>query len=128
MIIGKNKISKDSRVFIIAEVGINHGGSFKECIKFVNKAKESGADAVKLQTYKADTITLKSNKKDFRISKYSPWKKYKNFWNLYRKASTPWSWHKELFRVARKNKIEIIGLRAGEKIHEDLISKAGKRN
>ncbi|MDC0433931.1 N-acetylneuraminate synthase family protein [Pelagibacteraceae bacterium] len=55
MIIGKNKISKDSKVFIIAEVGINHGGSFKECIKLVNKAKESGADAVKLQLIDADS-------------------------------------------------------------------------
>ena len=106
--IGKKIIGEGKKTFIVAELSGNHNGSLLEAKKLIRYAKIAGADAVKLQTYKADTITLKSNKKDFRISKYSPWKKYKNFWNLYRKASTPWSWHKELFRVARKNKIEIF--------------------
>lgn len=60
MIIGKNKISKDSKVFIIAEIGINHSGSFKECIKLIKKAKESGADAVKLQIIDPDSSYQKN--------------------------------------------------------------------
>ncbi len=86
----------------------NHNGNFKKAVKIMKMAKLAGADAIKLQTYKADTITLNSNKKDFKIKNQSPWKKRKTYWELYQKASTPWNWHKKLFQIAKKIKIEIF--------------------
>ena len=106
--IGKKVIGDKKKTFIVAELSGNHNGSLAEAKKLIKYAKIAGADAVKLQTYKAETITLKSDNKEFRINKNSPWKKYKNFWNLYKKAATPWNWHKQLFKVAKKNKIEIF--------------------
>ena len=89
--------------FIIAEVSANHNGSIDNAKKLILLAKKNGADAVKIQTYTADTITLKSNNKFFKI-KNGLWKG-KNLWQLYNEASTPYSWHKELFLFAKKNKI-----------------------
>ena len=106
--IGKKKLGKNCKTFIVAELSGNHNGSIRRAKKLIKLAKMAGADAVKLQTYTADTITIKSNKRDFKIKGNSPWKKYKNFWNLYKKASTPWNWHKELFKFAKKTKIEIF--------------------
>ncbi len=107
--IGKKKISK-SRTFFVAEMSANHNGSLKKAKEIIKKAKIAGADAIKLQTYSADSITINSNKKDFRLThkSASPWKKYKNFYQLYKKASTPLSWHKELFSYAKKRGIEIF--------------------
>ena len=106
--IGKKKIGKNCKTFLVAELSRNHNQSVDRAKRLIKSAKLAGADAVKLQTYTADTITLKSNKKDFRIKGNSPWKRYKNFWKLYNKASTPLQWHKELFEYAKKIKIEIF--------------------
>ena len=106
--IGKKKISQDGKCFIVAEMSGNHNGNFKKAVKIMKMAKLAGADAIKLQTYKADTITLNSNKKDFKIKNQSPWKKKKTYWDLYQKASTPWDWHKKLFQIVKKIKIEIF--------------------
>lgn len=76
--------------------------------KLIIKAKKSGADLIKLQTYTPDTITLNSNKKDFQITKKTPWKKNKNLWSLYDKAQTPWGWHKEIFKLGKKINIDIF--------------------
>ena len=64
-------------------------------------AKRSGADAVKIQSYEADTITLKSKNKNFLINDKSIWKN-QNLYNLYKKAETPFKWHKEIFSFAKK--------------------------
>lgn len=106
--IGKINVGEGKKTFIVAELSGNHNQSLGRAKKLIKYAKLAGADAVKLQTYTADTITLKSDKKDFRIKKNSPWKKYKNFWNLYTAASTPWIWHKELFKTAKRYNIEIF--------------------
>lgn len=106
--IGKKKVGDNCKTFIVAELSGNHNQSITRAKKLIKFAKEAGADAVKLQTYKAETITLRSKSKDFLIKNKSPWKKFNNLWNLYNKASTPWSWHKELFQYARKMKIEIF--------------------
>tara|TARA_B100000787_G_C16189253_1_gene296431 strand:+ start:207 stop:1244 length:1038 start_codon:yes stop_codon:yes gene_type:complete len=106
--IGKTKIGKLSKPFIIAELSANHGNSLKNCLKLVKLAKAAGASAIKIQTYRPDTITLKSNKKDFLLKKNSPWKKYDNMWNLYSKSFTPWEWHKAIFKEAKKNKLEFF--------------------
>ena len=106
--IGKYSLSDKDPAFIVAELSGNHGGSLKRAFKLIKLAKKAGANAVKLQTYKADTITLKSKKKDFKINTNSPWSKFNNYWDLYNYAHTPWSWHKKLFRFARKVGIEIF--------------------
>jgi len=97
-----NKIFK-KKPFFIAEISANHNGSLKLAKKLILTAKENGADAVKLQTYSPHTITLNSKRAEFKI-KEGLWKGY-YLWNLYKKAQTPFVWHKELFNYARKNKI-----------------------
>ena len=63
---------------IVAEISGNHDGKISNVYKMIDKAKKIGVDAIKIQTYTADTITLNSNKKDFKLRKTSPWIKYKN--------------------------------------------------
>jgi pseudaminic acid synthase len=92
--------------FFIAEISANHAGSFIRAKKLILLAKQSGADAVKLQTYTADTMTLKSNRKYFKI-KGGLWHN-QSMWNLYDKAKTPLKWHKKLFNYARKIGITIF--------------------
>jgi len=87
-------------VFVIAELSANHGGKIEIAIETVRAAKRTGADAIKLQTYSADTITLDSDKEDFVI-KGTIWDK-KRLHELYQEAALPWEWHEELFRVARE--------------------------
>ena len=95
-------INKDSPTFIVAEMSANHNGNLSTAKEIMLRAKESGADAVKLQTYKAETITINSQKKDFLINHKSPWYEYKTLHNLYNKAHTPWVWHEELFQFAKE--------------------------
>ena len=92
--------------FFVAEISANHCGEFKTAKKLIKTAKINGADAVKLQTYTPDTMTIKSNKKYFKI-KNGLWKGY-GLWDLYNKAHTPLSWHKELFLYAKKLGITIF--------------------
>lgn len=87
-------------VFIIAELSANHNGSIDTAIETIRAAKRAGADAIKLQTYTADTITIDSDKDDF-IIKGTIWEG-KNLYQLYKEACTPWEWHDELFRVAKE--------------------------
>ena len=105
---GKTIIGDGKKSFVIAEMSGNHNASLNTAMKIILAAKKCGASAIKLQTYTADTITIKSNKKDFLIPKSSPWSKKKNLWNLYNYAHTPWSWHKKLFNYANKIGIEIF--------------------
>jgi pseudaminic acid synthase len=97
----KNPLKKTP--FFIAEISANHNGSLFHAKKLINIAKKYGADAVKLQSYTPDTITIKSNKKDFKIKK-GLWNG-KTLWDLYKKAQTPFEWHKDLFDYAKKLKI-----------------------
>ena len=92
--------------FFIAEISANHCGDKKIAKKLIKCAKINGADAVKLQTYTPDTMTINSKKKYFKI-KSGLWKNY-TLWNLYKKAHTPLSWHKELFEYAKSLKIKIF--------------------
>ena len=98
MNIGGKHISRGSAVFIIAELSANHNGSLEVAIETIRAAKRAGADAVKLQTYTADTITINSRKPDF-IIKGTIWEG-KNLYELYQEAYTPWGWHSQLFEVA----------------------------
>lgn len=92
---------KMGNVFIIAELSANHNGSLETAIETINAAKRAGADAIKLQTYTADTITLDSKKADFIIKGGTLWDG-KSLYELYQEAYTPWEWHNELFKVAKE--------------------------
>jgi pseudaminic acid synthase len=106
--IGKKLVGDGERSFLVAEMSGNHSGKLSNALKIVKLAKKCGADAIKLQTYTSNTITLNSSKKDFRISKKSPWHKYKTLWNLYDYAHTPWEWHKKIFLAAKKNNLSFF--------------------
>ena len=97
---------KTSHPFLIAEISANHCGNFSLAKKLIKCAKDNGADAAKLQTYTADTMTIKSNKKYFKI-KNGLWKGY-NLWNLYNESHTPLEWHKKLFEYGKKLGITIF--------------------
>ncbi len=92
--------------YLIAEISANHCGNLSLAKKLIKCAKQNGADAVKIQTYTADSMTIKSKKKYFKI-KSGLWKGY-DLWSLYDKAHTPLIWHKELFSYAKKLKIKIF--------------------
>ncbi|NCP83746.1 MAG: pseudaminic acid synthase [Flavobacteriaceae bacterium CG_4_9_14_0_8_um_filter_34_30] len=94
------KQQKFNKVFIIAELSANHNGSLGVAIETIKAAKRAGADAVKLQTYTAETITIDSSKEDF-IIKGTLWEGQK-LYDLYLKAFTPWEWHEELFKTAKE--------------------------
>ena len=95
-----------NKVFFIAEISANHCGNFNLAKKLIKCAYDNGADAVKLQTFTADTMTIKSNKKFFKI-KEGLWKGY-SLWDLYNDAHTPLKWHNELFKYAKSLGIKIF--------------------
>jgi pseudaminic acid synthase len=97
----KTKVLDFDHVFIIAELSANHNGSINTAIETIRAAKRAGADAIKLQTYTADTLTIDSKKSDFIINNGSIWDG-KNFYELYQEAFTPWEWHARLFEVAKE--------------------------
>lgn len=99
-------LNKDG-VYIIAELSANHGGKIEIAKKTIKVAKEIGANAIKLQTYTADTLTLNSDKDDFIIKGGTLWDG-KKLYDLYREAYLPWEWHEELFRYAREIDIDIF--------------------
>ena len=92
--------------FIVAELSGNHSGSLKKALKLIKAAKKAGADAVKIQTYTADTITLDHDSQDFMISE-GLWAG-QTLHDLYTKAHLPWEWHKPLFEHAQSIAITIF--------------------
>lgn len=89
------------KCLIVAEMSANHGGDKSIAIETIKAAKRAGADAIKMQTYTADTITLDCKQPDFIINEGSIWDG-RTFHELYEKAYTPWEWHDELFNVAHE--------------------------
>ncbi|WP_378186038.1 pseudaminic acid synthase [Aquimarina sp. W85] len=90
-----------NKCFIIAELSANHGGDINIAKETVRAAKRAGADAIKLQTYTADTITLDVKNDYFKISQDTAWDgQYLH--DLYKEASLPWEWHEELYQVAEE--------------------------
>jgi len=104
--ISGREIGKGNPPFIIAEISGNHNGSKETALKIIKAAKEAGADAVKLQTYTADTMTVNSNREDFKIND-GLWKG-RTLYELYEWAYTPWEWHKELIEYAASLNIIIF--------------------
>lgn len=104
--IAGRKIGADEPPYIIAELSANHNGNFETAKRIIEEAKKAGADAIKLQTYTADTITLDCDSPDFRISG-GLWSG-RTLYELYQEAHMPWEWHVPLFDYARKLGITIF--------------------
>jgi len=102
MKIGNHDLNE--KCFIIAELSANHNGSLDVALDTVRAAKEAGADAIKLQTYTADTITMNVDKDDFLI-KGTIWDGRK-LYELYQEAFTPWEWHNEIMDLAKSLGLE----------------------
>lgn len=107
MIYKKNNTITD-RVFIIAEMSANHCGDIELAKKIIKSAKECGADAIKLQTYTADTMTIDCKNDDFLIKNENSLWKGENLYELYQKAYTPWQWQGELKKYADEIGIELF--------------------
>ncbi|MCM1398915.1 MAG: pseudaminic acid synthase [Clostridium sp.] len=95
------KTEGEGHVFIIAEMSANHMQDIERAKKIISEAKDAGADAVKIQTYRPDTITVDCYGDEFLCTPESPWEGM-NLYELYKTAYTPWEWHKELFDYAKK--------------------------
>ena len=106
MKINNRPIGANYPPYIIAELSANHNGSLDTALKIIEQAKLCGADAIKLQTYKADTITLDSRNEEFMI-RGGLWDG-QSLYELYEKAHMPWEWHKPLFDYARQLGITIF--------------------
>ncbi len=104
--ISGREIGPDQPPYVIAELSANHNGDLSAALQLVEVAKSAGADAVKLQTYRPDTITLNSNAKDFCIEG-GLWNG-RTLFDLYTEAHTPWEWHKPIFERAHKLDITIF--------------------
>ena len=91
----------NSKCMIVAEISANHNGDIGIAKETIRAAKRAGADAIKMQTYKADTITLNCSSDDFKVQGGTIWDG-KFLHDLYEEASLPWEWHKELFDVAKE--------------------------
>lgn len=100
--IGSRRIGSNQAPFIIAEVSGNHNQSLDRALELVDLAVASGAHAVKLQTYTADTITIDHHEGDFWISDPKSLWQGESLYNLYKKAYTPWEWHKPIFDRCRQ--------------------------
>ena len=106
MKIGNFDLQKDG-TYLIAELSANHNGSLQTALDTIKAAKEIGANAIKLQTYTADTLTLNCKNDDFMVKGGTLWDG-KSLYELYEWATTPWDWHKELFEYARSLDIDIF--------------------
>lgn len=97
--INKRKIGRDFSPYIIAEMSANHGQDFNQAVQIIRAAKEAGADAIKLQTYTPDTITIDCDNEYFRIGKGTIWEG-RTLYDLYQEAYTPWEWQPKLKEIA----------------------------
>ncbi len=99
--VGKRRIGEGNPVFVVAELSGNHKGDIRRALKIIDEAAGAGADAVKLQTYTPDTMTINSHDPLFIVRTNPAWKG-KTLYELYKEAYTPWKWHKRLFAYAKK--------------------------
>ena len=105
--IAGRKIGPDSPVYVIAEISANHNQNFDQAVRLLEVAKEVGADAVKIQTYTADTITLNANTAYFQVAGGTIWDG-RTLYDLYQEAYTPWDWQPKLKAIADKLEITLF--------------------
>jgi pseudaminic acid synthase len=98
--IGEHRVGPGCPVYVVAELSANHNQEFEQAVRIIQAAKDSGADAVKLQTYTADTMTIASDRESFRITGGTLWDG-RTLYELYREAYTPWDWQPRLQQVAK---------------------------
>lgn len=122
MIIADTKVGGGNPPYIVAEMSCNHCGSFENAKKIIKAAKWAGADAVKTQCYEADTITLDCQTPDF-IVQDGLWRG-RRLYDLYKKAQTPFSWHKDLYALAADEGIAIFSS-VFDKSSVDLCDRLG---
>ncbi len=104
--IAGRRIAEDCPPYVIAELSANHNGKLETALKIIEEAHKAGADAIKLQTYTADTITLDSDADEFKI--HGGLWGGKTLYQLYQEAHMPWEWHQPLFEYAQKLGITIF--------------------
>lgn len=100
------RIASDAQPYVIAELSANHNGRLETAMRIVEEAKKAGVDAIKLQTYRPDTITLDCDTEDFKI--HGGLWDGRTLYDLYQEAHMPWEWHKPLFEHARSLGITIF--------------------
>lgn len=105
--INGRRIGSDFPCYIVAEVSANHNGSFEQAVEIIKAAKQAGVDAIKLQTYTADTLTIRSDSEYFRIAGGTPWDG-KTLYDLYAEAYTPWEWQPRLKQIANDLGLELF--------------------
>jgi len=107
IIINGRNVGPGRAVYIVAELSANHGQNFDQAVRIVQAAKQAGADAVKLQTYTPDTITISSRQEYFRVGGGTVWDG-RTLYELYGEAYTPWDWHSKLKQVAEDEGISLF--------------------
>ena len=105
--IGTQRIGAGHPVYIIAELSANHGQDFDHAVRLIEAAKLAGANAIKLQTYTADTLTIDCDRPEFRVGGGTLWDG-RTLYDLYSEASTPWDWHPQLKNVANSLGLELF--------------------
>lgn len=105
--INGRQIGDGAPVYIVAEMSANHNQDFDQAIRLIRAMKESGADAVKLQTYRPDTITIDCDNQHFRIGKGTIWED-RNLYDLYAEAYTPWEWQPKLKEIANELGLDLF--------------------
>jgi pseudaminic acid synthase len=121
--IGDRRVGIGYPTYIIAELSANHRQQFDEAVRLIEKAKEVGADAVKLQTYTPDTLTIKSERPEFQIGGGTPWDG-KTLYELYDEAYMPWEWQPKLKKLADDLGIDLFST-PYDKTAVDFLEKMG---
>lgn len=121
--IGNRRIGSGYPVYIVAEMSANHNQDFEQAVRILHAAKEAGANAVKLQTYTPDTMTIRSDKEYFRIGKGTLWEG-KTLYDLYSEAYMPWEWQPKLKKIADEIGIDLFST-AFDPIAVDFLEEMG---
>ena len=121
--IGHRNIGHEFSAYVVAELSANHNQDFDQAVQLIKAAKEAGADAIKLQTYTPDTITIDCDNENFRIGKGTIWEG-KNLYELYKVAYTPWEWQPKLKEIANDLGMDLFSS-PFDKTAVDFLEKMG---